>query len=49
MLRIEHFYWLLAAFLLFSGWRNLRERRWAQAAFWSLLAVLFASGDTILA
>ena len=49
MLRIEHFYWLLAAFLLFSGWRNLRERRWAQAAFWSLLALLFAGGDTILA
>ncbi|MFC3549762.1 DUF979 domain-containing protein [Lysobacter cavernae] len=48
MLSIEHFYWLLAAFLLYAGWRNLRERRYAHAAFWSLIALLFAAGDTIL-
>ncbi|MFC5569344.1 DUF979 domain-containing protein [Lysobacter yangpyeongensis] len=49
MLRIEHFYVVLAAFLLYAGWRNLRERRFAHAAFWSLIAVLFASGEAILA
>ncbi|GAB3376441.1 DUF979 domain-containing protein [Lysobacter rhizosphaerae] len=49
MLRIEHFYWVLAAFLLFAGWRNLREGRFAHALFWSLIAVLFASGEAVLA
>ncbi len=48
MLRIEHFYWLLAAFLLYAGWRNLVERRYSHAAFWSLLAGLFATGGFIL-
>ena len=49
MLEIRYFYWLLAAFLLYSGWRNAREGRWAQAGFWSLLAVTFGGGDWILA
>jgi uncharacterized membrane protein len=49
MLRIEHFYWVLAAFLLFAGWRNLREGRFAHAVFWSLIAVLFAVGEPLLA
>ena len=48
MLRIEYFYWLLAAFLLYAGWRNLAERRYSHAAFWSLLAGLFASGAFVL-
>ncbi|GAB3353196.1 DUF979 domain-containing protein [Lysobacter tyrosinilyticus] len=48
MLRIEHFYWVLASFLLFAGWRNVRERRFAHAAFWALLALLFASGEQVL-
>lgn len=48
MLSIEHFYLVLALFLLFAGWRNLRDRRFAHAAFWGLLAVLFASGKPIL-
>ncbi|KQY52777.1 DUF979 family protein [Lysobacter sp. Root494] len=49
MLRIEHFYFVLAAFLLYAGWRNLRERRFVHAAFWSVLALLFCSGELILA
>ena len=49
MLRIEYFYWLLGAFLLYAGWRNARERRWAHAAFWMLLAALFGGGDAVLA
>ncbi|GAB3091814.1 DUF979 domain-containing protein [Lysobacter terrae] len=48
MLRIEHFYFVLAAFLLYAGWRNLREKRYAHAAFWTLIAVLFGGGETIL-
>ncbi|HVI26753.1 MAG TPA: DUF979 domain-containing protein [Xanthomonadaceae bacterium] len=49
MIDIGWFYWLLAAFLLYAGWRNLRERRWAQAGFWCVLALLFAGGDAVLA
>lgn len=48
MLRIEHFYVLLAGFLLYAGWRNLRERRYVHAMFWTLLALLFAGGETVL-
>jgi uncharacterized membrane protein len=49
MLRIEHAYWLIAAFLLYSGWRNLRDgHRW-HAAFWIVLGLLFGAGDFILA
>ena len=49
LLDIGLFYWLLAAFLLYAGWCNLRERRWAHAGFWCVLAVLFAGGDHVLA
>ncbi|MEO6799407.1 MAG: DUF979 family protein [Rhodanobacter sp.] len=49
MLRIEHAYWLIAAFLLYSGWRNLRDGHHWHAAFWSVLGVLFGAGDFILA
>ncbi|MGH8077872.1 MAG: DUF979 domain-containing protein [Lysobacter sp.] len=48
MLRIELFYALLAVFLLYAGWRNLRQRRYSHAAFWTLLALLFAGGDAVL-
>ena len=49
LLDLGLFYWLMAAFLLYAGWRNLRERRWAHAAFWCVLALLFAGGDHVLA
>ena len=49
LLDIGMFYWLLAAFMLYAGWRNLRERRWAHAGFWCVLALLFAGGDQVLA
>ncbi len=48
MLRIEHFYVLLAVFLLYASWRNLRAQRYAHAGFWGLIAALFASGESIL-
>ncbi len=49
MLRIEHAYWLIAAFLLYSGWRNLRDGHGWHAAFWIVLGLLFVSGDVVLA
>lgn len=49
MLRIEYAYWLIAAFLLYGGWRNLRDRHLWHAAFWTVLGLLFGAGDFILA
>lgn len=49
MLRIEYVYWLIAAFLLYCGLRDLRERRSWHAAFWLVLGVLFGAGDYVLA
>lgn len=48
MLSIEHFYLLLALFLFFAGGSNLRQRRYAHAAFWILIGLLFAGGKTVL-
>lgn len=42
------FYWLLAAFLLYMGWRNLRERQLLHTGFWWTLATLFAGGGHVL-
>jgi uncharacterized membrane protein len=49
VLRIEYAYWLMAAFFALTAAINLRQRRWIPTAFWSVLAVLFATGDLILA
>jgi len=49
MLRIEHAYWLMAAFFALTAAINGRQRRWTATAFWGLLALLFAAGDVILA
>lgn len=49
MLDIGMFYWLLAALLLYASWCNARERRWMHAGFWGVLALLFGSGDWIIA
>ena len=49
MLRIEYAYWLIAAFLLYSGWRNLRDGHGWHAAFWTVLGVLFGAGDFVIA
>jgi uncharacterized membrane protein len=48
MLHIEYAYWLIAAFLVYTGLRHLRERHAAHAAFWLVLGVLFAGGDFVL-
>jgi uncharacterized membrane protein len=49
MLRIEYAYWLIAAFLLYTALRNLRERHGWHAAFWLVLGILFGGGDYVLA
>ena len=49
MLRLEHAYWLIALFLAGAAVLNLRDRHWSHAAFWGVLAALFASGDFVLA
>jgi uncharacterized membrane protein len=49
MLDLGMFYWLLAALLLYAAWCNARERRWMHAGFWGVLALLFGSGDWIIA
>ncbi len=49
MLKVEYAYWLIAAFLIYAGLRNLCERQHWHAAFWLVLGILFASGDEVLA
>jgi uncharacterized membrane protein len=49
MLRIEYAYWLVATLFALTAGINLQQRRWIPTAFWSVLALLFASGDAILA
>ena len=49
MLRVEYAYWLIAAFLFYTAWRNVRDRQGFRAAFWALLGLLFAGGDMVLA
>ncbi|MDE3073651.1 MAG: DUF979 family protein, partial [Pseudomonadota bacterium] len=49
MLRIEYAYWLIAAFLIYTGLRNLHDRHPWHAAFWLVLGALFGGGDAILA
>jgi uncharacterized membrane protein len=48
MLRIEYVYWLCGALLLAAGVFEFRDRRVAQAAFWTILAACFFGGDAVL-
>lgn len=48
MISLPIFYWLLAVFLTYASWRNLRAQHWAQAGFWGVLALLIAGGDYVL-
>jgi uncharacterized membrane protein len=49
MLRIEHVYWLIGAFLLVAAGYNLHARSWSAGAFWSILALPFLFGEAVLA
>jgi uncharacterized membrane protein len=48
MLRIEYVYWLCGALLLAAGVFEFRDRRVAQAAFWTILAACFFGGDAVI-
>jgi uncharacterized membrane protein len=48
MLRIEHIYWLIGAFLVIAAGFNARARRWTTTAFWGVLACPFLFGEAIL-
>ncbi|HET6432590.1 5-oxoproline transporter, DUF979 family subunit [Dyella sp.] len=48
MLQIEQAHLLLAVFMAYTGWRNLRERERWRGAFWLILAALFGSGGAVL-
>ena len=48
MLGLDLFYGLLGAFLLYAGASNFRQRRYAHAAFWALVAGLIAGGNAVL-
>ncbi len=49
MLRIEHVYWLVGAFLVVAAGFNLHARRWFSGVFWLILAGPFLFGEAILA
>ncbi|MFC4821212.1 DUF979 domain-containing protein [Dokdonella ginsengisoli] len=47
MLKVEHVYWLIGAFLLIAAGMNVRQRRWSMAAFWFVLSGAFLLGDLV--
>jgi uncharacterized membrane protein len=49
ILRTEYVYWFCGIVLAACALRDLRTRRWAHAAFWGILAVIFLLGDAIKA
>ena len=49
MIKIAYVWWLAALILGAAGWFDLRARRWGNAVFWGVLAVVFAAGDSIVA
>ena len=48
MLKLDTIYWVLGAFLVVAAVLNLRERRFAMACFWAILACPFLGGEAIL-
>ncbi|WP_347261848.1 DUF979 domain-containing protein [Rudaea sp.] len=49
MLHLEYVYWLMGAWLALCALYNLREWRWAMAAFWAVVGCAFLFGDAIKA
>ncbi|MBS0591399.1 MAG: DUF979 domain-containing protein [Proteobacteria bacterium] len=47
MIRIVYVYWLLGALVLVCAAFNLRERRWARAMMWAVVAAALLFGDVI--
>ncbi|MBL8296736.1 MAG: DUF979 domain-containing protein [Rhodanobacteraceae bacterium] len=49
MIALAYVWWLAAFVFAAAAYFDLRARRWSNALFWALMAVVFAAGDTILA
>jgi uncharacterized membrane protein len=49
MMKLAYVWWLAALVLAAAAFFDARARRWGNALFWALLAVVFAGGDAILA
>jgi uncharacterized membrane protein len=49
MLELAHVWWFTAIILGAAALVDARARRWANAAFWGIMAAVFAGGDAILA
>ena len=49
MFRIEHVYWLCGTLLIACALRDLRLRRFAYAAFWTILGAALLGGDAVQA
>lgn len=49
MIALSYVWWLAALILGAAAVFDLRARRWANALFWALIAIVFAAGDAILA
>jgi uncharacterized membrane protein len=49
MIALSYVWWLAALILAAAAVFDLRARRWGNAAFWALIAIVFAAGDGILA
>lgn len=49
MIALSYVWWLAALVLGAAAVIDLRARRWANALFWALIAIVFAAGDAILA
>jgi uncharacterized membrane protein len=49
MITLTYVFYAIGALFIGAGILNLRERRWAQAAFWTILAAPCLAGDQIAA
>lgn len=49
MLKLAYVWWLAAAIIAAAAYFDARARRWGNAAFWLIMAAVFAGGDAVLA
>lgn len=51
MITLQHIYWLAGAYLVVLAWQGLRDRhnpkRFGNAAFWGLMALMLLAGDRL--
>lgn len=51
MITLQYIYWLAGAYLLVLAWRGGRDRsnpkRWGNAAFWGIMALMFLAGERL--